>query len=143
MLSETRYKRYIIFNYNDTINKSFYHKDSDNGTKPWFYEPPSYKGKNTFSLGYETEKLCILDASIDEAEVLLKNYNNKLNKIILFFDTLNQLEKDKCISNSGKKEIQQLNRIHSSNMYLMKKLQEKIKEIQEWRTQLKSIEANL
>lgn len=136
MLFETNYKKYKIFNYKKTNNKKFYEPDSDNGNKPWFYEPHNYNGTEPFSLGYKTKQECLIDANIDECNILIKLYTYKLNKLIDFFDVLSELDRTKCIGRTTIIDNKRLDMTYSSSMYLMKRLQTDIKKLKKRREKL-------
>jgi len=141
-LIETEYKKFIVFNYRKTVNKSFYFPDSNNGNSPWFYEPPLFNGKKPYSLGYNTKEECLLDAHIDECNILIKTYEQKLKIIISFFDTLTELETTKCIGKTTQRDVEMLELSYSSSMYLMKRIQLELKTLKKRRIHLKEIENN-
>jgi hypothetical protein len=141
-LIETEYKKFVVFDYRKTLNKSFYYPDTNNGKNPWFYEPSNYKGEKPHSLGYKTKNECLLDAHIDECDILIKIYEKKLKIITSFFDTLTELEATKCIGKTLEKDVAKLEMSYSSSMYLMKRLQLELKDLRERRIQLKKLEEN-
>jgi hypothetical protein len=141
-LIETEYKKFVVFDYRKTLNKSFYYPDTNNDKNPWFYEPLNYKGDKPHSLGYKTKNECLLDAHIDECDILIKIYEKKLKIITSFFDTLTELEATKCIGKTLEKDVAKLEMSYSSSMYLMKRLQLELKDLRERRIQLKKLEEN-
>jgi hypothetical protein len=138
---KTKYNMFEIFRYDNKLNKNFYLKDSENGNKPWFYEPLNYKGNKPFSLGYETEELCFLDASIDECLTILKKNNEKLKIINDFFDDIEKSDKKHLLATTTNRDIETIDRLYASSAYIIKKLEQNNGEIKEWLNELKILES--